>query len=107
MKVREFIVNQKEIVVILALISGLGAASKATQDLRHGVTPDVSRVDTLAMLATDVRELRAAMVTMTQTVAALTRVQCVVNRGKWESFETAGIRCGELIPSATQAGRAR
>lgn len=105
MKVREFIVNQKELLLLASVLGALGMAGKVKADAVADAKAEAPRVDTLALLTNDVRNVRADVRDLRDNVTAMLRVQCVTNPTKWDVFETAGIKCGDLFP--TQAGRVR
>jgi hypothetical protein len=119
-RIREWVVSQKELLAIGAVIGTLSTvaavkgypwASSATSPVAapsQFVTVDssVTRQD-VKHLQRDIDEVASRVLVVHNTVDALLRVECITNRQKWEQFELAGIRCGELVPSTVQAGRAR
>ncbi len=113
MRVKELAVNHKELLILLSVLGGgIGVVQVAKLAGYNGqpssaYAQQTPRSDTLAELASDVSQLKRDVSTLRSDVQAMLRAQCVTNPTRWEVYETAGIRCGDMIPSATQAGRVR
>lgn len=103
MKIGEFVANQKELAMIVALIAGLGGAQGAMHYLLPSdAPPPVAVTDTLVLHATRALSQDVAALSVRQTatdakVDALVRVECILNRRQWRDFALAGIRCQDLV----------
>lgn len=121
MKIKEWVVSQKELLAIGAIIGTLGvtAAVRGTTWPIRATAPVAAQsrpvvVIDSAVTSQDMRQLQRDISVVagrigivSGTVDALLRVECITNPQKWPQFELAGIRCGELVPSTVQAGRGR
>lgn len=114
MRLRELFVSNKELLILLSVLGGgVGVVQVAKMNGYDTQTPTAHayaqqpHADTMAVLSSDVSQLKRDVATLRTDITAMLRAQCVTNPSKWEVYETAGIRCGDLIPSATQAGRVR
>ncbi len=109
MRIKELVMSNRELVILLAVLGGgVGAAQIAKNYQATAYTfPTPTRSDTLAVLATDVSQLKRDVSALSADMQAMLRAQCVTNPTRWEVYETAGIQCDRIIPSARQAGRVR
>lgn len=103
--------SNKELVVLLTVLGGGVGAVQLGKSMGYVGQPtayaQAPRVDTMAVLTSDVATLKEDVATLKSDMRAMLRAQCVTNPTRWEVYETAGIQCGQIIPSATQAGRPR
>jgi hypothetical protein len=120
MRVREWVVNQKELLAIGAVLGTLSVmaavrgiqSTAATAPIAAQSVPvvvldsSVTRQD-VVRLRQEIGDVAGRVSVVRSTVDALLRVECITNRQKWEQFELAGIRCSDMVPSTVQAGRAQ
>jgi hypothetical protein len=108
MRVRELVMDKKELWILITVLGGgIGLSKMYEAHPAPAYAEAAPRIDTLAVLTSDVRQLKDGVATLRADIQAMLRAQCVTNPSKWEVYETAGIQCADIIPSAKQAGRIR